>query len=103
MVLVYILIIAYGLLTILAGISQIKIKKLYVLPFVFVFLSVIMLSSLLISNITLMIVILVLAFIGMHVTALVQGAVVNQKIHYRHHFIRLVFHSFIIILILILE
>jgi hypothetical protein len=102
MVLIYTLIIAYGLLTILASISQIKIKKMHVLPFVFAILSVIMLSSLLISNITLMIAILVLVFIGMHVTALVQGVVVNRKIHYRHHFIRLVFHS-IIILILIFE
>ncbi|MBS4201744.1 hypothetical protein KHA93_19250 [Bacillus sp. FJAT-49732] len=91
----------YSLLTIFAGYTQLKERGFTLRSLMFIIVSITLFLSLFISKKEMMLSVMIVSFIGLHILSIMQGLVVNGKIKYSHHFIRLVFHSFVILLLVL--
>ncbi|RDW21874.1 hypothetical protein CWR48_02220 [Oceanobacillus arenosus] len=98
---VYVIIAMYALLTIIAGVSQLIAKTFHVNHFIFIVLSIMMLASLFIHDKQLMIIGLIIIFIGMHIVAIIEGFVMNGELAYSHHIVRFIVHIIIIVMVLL--
>lgn len=90
----------YALLTGLAGIAQGYKKGFQLRTNLFIMISICLLGLWWIPSNRIMLGILILAFIALHILAVLEGLFLNGKIRYSHHIVRFVFHIFIVILVI---
>lgn len=89
----------YALLTGLSGIVHWKEKGFQVQSFLFIVVSSGILVMLFIPNKDWMLVLLILAFILLHILAVAQGLLSNGKLTYIHHIVRFIFHCILVLLV----
>ena len=95
----YILIGLYAFLIGLAGLKQCKEVGYRVRALLFVSVSIGIIVSLFIPSTDLQFVLLIVAFILLHILTIAQGIAANGRINYSHHIIRFIFHSIIVLLV----
>lgn len=96
---IYVLIGLYAILTGVAGIYQLKERKPQIRSLLFVFVSISIFVILLIPNKTSMLIMLVIAFIGMHLLSMAEGLLTKGKLTYSHHIFRFIFHVILVLLV----
>ena len=96
---IYLLIGLYAVLTGLAGVMQWKEKKYLGQSFLFVAVSIGILLTLFIPNKEWMFILLILAFVLLHILAAAEGLRKNGKLTYSHHIIRFIFHCMLVLLV----
>ncbi|MBD8038573.1 MULTISPECIES: hypothetical protein [Solibacillus] len=89
----------YAFLTGIAGIKQCRTEGFQVRSFMFVLVSIGIIVSLFIPNKEWQFLLLLVAFILLHLLAIAQGIATNGRINYRHHIIRFIFHCIIILMV----
>jgi len=95
----YLLVGLYVVLTGLAGFMQWKEEGFRLLTAIFIFVSIGILSILFLSNKDTMFSLLIVAFILLHVLAIIEGLIKFGRLNYRHHIIRFIFHCGIILMV----
>ena len=95
----YLLIGLYALLTVVAGIKQCKVLGFQIRGLMFVIVSLGIIVILFIRDKDLQFLLIILAFILLHLLAIAQGIATNGRINYRHHIIRFIFHCIIILIV----
>ncbi|XXM72681.1 hypothetical protein ACQ0QQ_01935 [Lysinibacillus sphaericus] len=100
-ILIYALIGLYAVLTGVAGVVQLKEIGAGVRSLMFVAVSAFMLSVLWIEDKSSMLFLLIGAFLFLHILTAAEGMLANGRLRYRHHIIRFVFHSALIVLLYI--
>lgn len=95
----YLLIGLYALLTAVAGIKQCRVLGFHVRGLMFVIVSIGIIATLFIPDKDLQFLIIILAFILLHLLAIAQGIATNGRIKYSHHIIRFIFHCIIILMV----
>lgn len=98
MVITYILIGIYALLTGIAGLQQWKGNKYQVRPFLFVVLSIVILVTLFIPSKAAVLVMLIISFFLLHMLAVAEGMLTNNRIRYSHHIIRFILHCILLLM-----
>lgn len=98
-IITYVLIGLYAVLTGMAGMKQWKEAGYQVRAFLFVIVSAGILVLLFIPNKDWMFILLNLSFFLLHILAVIQGKSTNGRINYSHHMIRFVFHCLIALLV----
>lgn len=94
----YVLIGIYSFLTGIAGIKQWKDLGFHLRALLFVLVSIGIIVILFIPNEDLQFVLLILAFVLLHILTVIQGIVTNGRITYSHHVSRFIFHTIIILI-----
>ena len=95
----YLLIGLYALLTAVAGIKQCRALGFRGRGLMFVIVSLGIIVTLFIRDKDLQFLLIILAFILLHLLAIAQGIATNGRINYRHHIIRFIFHCIIILMV----
>lgn len=95
----YILIGLYAFLMGIAGLKQWREVGYHVRALLFVSISMGITVILFIPSKDLQLLLLILAFILLHILTIAQGIVTNGRINYSHHIIRFIFHSIIILMV----
>ena len=98
-ILTYIFIGLYASLTGIAGIKQWKEVGYHTRAFLFVITSICIILILFIQNKDLLFILLIVAFVVLHMLTIIQGVVTNGRINFSHHIIRFIFHSIIILMV----
>ncbi|MFJ7406575.1 MULTISPECIES: hypothetical protein [unclassified Lysinibacillus] len=98
-IITYGLIGAYALLTGLAGLLQWKEKGYQRRSLLFVILSTSILLTIWIPYKEWILKLLILEFIMLHLLAIIEGLLTNNKLRYSHHIIRFIFHCILLILV----
>lgn len=80
----------------LAGIFQCKERGFKSRAFLFVLLSTGILFLLFLPNKDWMFSLLIVAFVMLHILAIIEGMQTNRRLNYSHHIIRFIFHCFIV-------
>lgn len=96
---IYFLVGLYAVLTGVAGVVRWIQTGLEVRTTLFVLVSFAMLVALFIPNKKTMLIILIIAFILMHILAITEGLLNNGELTYSHHLIRFIFHVTLVFLI----
>ena len=95
----YLLVCLYAFLTGLAGFMQWKEKGFRLLTAIFIFVSIGIFLILFLSNKDLILLFLLVAFILLHILAIIEGLMKFGRLNYRHHIIRFLFHCGIILMV----
>jgi hypothetical protein len=98
-IIIYVLIGLYAILTGMAGIFQLKENGFQVRSISFVVVSISMLVILFIPNKNSMFIMLIVAFIIMHLLSIAEGKLTKRKLTYSHHIIRFIFHVILVLLV----
>jgi len=98
-IITYVLIEAYALLIGLAALLQWKEKGYQMRTLFFVLLSTSILLTIWIPYKEWIIKLLILEFLTLHLLALLEGQLTNNKFRYSHHIIRFIFHCIILLLV----
>ncbi|MFB4169064.1 hypothetical protein [Virgibacillus sp. JSM 102003] len=98
-IITYVLIGLYAVLTGLAGTLQLKQTGFQVRSLLFVAVSISMLAALFIPNKNNMIIMLIAAFILLHILAVAEGIMTKSQITYSHHMIRFIAHIILVLLV----
>lgn len=98
-IMTYILIGLYALLTGIAGVNQWKEVGYNVRALLFVIVSVGIIVILCMPNKDLLFILLIIAFVLVHLLAIFQGILKNGQLTYSHHIIRFIFHCIIIFMV----
>lgn len=96
---IYGLIGLYAVLTGVAGIFQLIERKSPVRSVLFVLVAISMLVSLLVPNKSNMLILLIVAFIILHLLSIAEGLATKGKLTYRHHILRFLFHAVLVMLV----
>ena len=89
----------YAVLTGLAGLIQLKGNGFQVQSILFIAVSSGILGMLFIPNKSWMLVLLILAFVLLHILAVAQGLLSNGRLTYSHHIVRFIFHCILVLLV----
>ena len=95
----YLLVGLYAFLTGLAGFMQWKEEGFRLLTAMFIFVSIGIFLILPLPNKDLLFLFLLVAFILLHVLAIIEGLMKFGRLNYRHHIIRFIFHCGIILMV----
>lgn len=98
-IIIYVLIGLYAILIGMAGVSQLKENDFRVRSIFFVVLPISMLLILFVPNKSSMFIMLIVAFIIMHLLSIAEGILTNGKLIYSHHIIRFIFHVILVLLV----
>ncbi|MEI4770989.1 hypothetical protein WAX74_15305 [Psychrobacillus sp. FJAT-51614] len=98
-IIIYILIGLYAVLTGMAGMKQWKEVGFRVQTFLFIIVSISILVILFIPNKDWMFILLIIAFVLFHILAVAEGMLTNRRLTYSHHIIRFTFHCIIVLLV----
>lgn len=98
-IITYVLIGLYAVLSGIAGVMQWHEKEYPVQSFLFVAVSIGILITIYLPNRNWMFTCLILAFILLHLLAIVQGLLTNGELTYSHHIIRFIFHCVLILMV----
>lgn len=96
---IYVLIGLYAVLTGMAGFMQWKGNKYQVQSFLFVNISIGILVTIFILNKDWMFILLILAFVLLHILTIAEGLMANGQLRYSHHIFRFTFHCILILLV----
>lgn len=98
-IIIYVLIGLYAVLTGMAGVMQWKENKYQMQSFLFVIVSIGILVTIFIPNKDWMFILLILAFVLLHILAVAEGLMINGQLRYSHHIIRFIFHCILVLLV----
>ncbi|MFD2638891.1 hypothetical protein [Piscibacillus salipiscarius] len=98
-IVIYVLISLYAILTGMAGIIQLKENEVQFRSVFFVVVSISMLINLFTPNKNSMIIMLIVLFIIMHILSITEGILTKRKLTYSHHIIRFIFHVILVLLV----
>jgi len=98
-ILTTILIVLYAVLIGVAGIKKWKEVGFEVRTFIFVIISISILLILCIPSKGWLFILLIIAFILLHILAVIEGRLTNGRITFSHHIIRFIFHCIIALMV----
>ena len=95
----YGLIAVYAVLTLLAGIVELRNTGFQIQTFLFIITGVVMLVSLFFLNNGTLFILLIVCFIVLHLLAVLMGIALNGHLTYSHHVIRFIIHLMLLFLV----
>lgn len=98
-IITYILIVLYAVLTGVAGVSQLKEVGFRARLFLFIAVSIAIIAILFIPNKDWMLVLLVVTFTMYHILAIAEGLLSKRRVKYSHHIIRFIFHCIMVLMV----
>ena len=99
MLIIYMFIGLYALLTGLAGIQQWRDRGFHIWYLLFIIISLSMLVTMFLQNKGFVFTLLLFEFVLLHILAIAEGMITNGKLKYNHHIIRFIFHCIILTMV----